>query len=92
MTMTETPRGPLCQSCGMPLAQPSDYGTNVDGTRSPEYCHFCFQAGVFTDPSITQHAMIEKCARLMARQGIMSEAPAFARLQDVIPRLKRWQS
>lgn len=40
---------PICQSCGMPLSKPEDFGTNADGSESKEYCGFCFQNGRFTE-------------------------------------------
>ena len=32
--------GPICQSCGMPLQKSEDFGTNPDGSKNQEYCHF----------------------------------------------------
>jgi hypothetical protein len=91
MSTTERPQGPFCQSCGMPLASQEDLGTEVDGTRSDDYCRYCFQAGGFTDPDITRHAMAEKCARLMAQQGVMPEGPAQVLMMETLPTLKRWR-
>lgn len=34
---------PLCQSCGMPLNKPDDFGTDTNGSKITNYCHFCFQ-------------------------------------------------
>jgi hypothetical protein len=89
--MAEQPKGPFCQSCGMPLEKPEDFGTAADQFRINDYCRFCFQNGAFTEPNITRKAMIDKCAALMARQGIMPDAQAKALMTDVIPRLKRWR-
>jgi Putative zinc ribbon domain len=91
MAMTEPLKGPLCQSCGMPLTSPEDFGSNVDGTENGEYCRYCFHAGAFTDPTITAHAMIEKCVRMMAHQGVMPEGSARILMNGVIPNLKRWR-
>jgi hypothetical protein len=33
---------PFCQSCGMPMKKTEDFGINADGTRSKDYCQFCF--------------------------------------------------
>ena len=30
--------GPFCQSCGMPLENATDFGTEANGDRSTEYC------------------------------------------------------
>ena len=83
--------GPFCQSCGMPLEKPEDFGTGSHGFRINDYCHYCFQGGAFTDPQITMKEMIDKCVGIMARQGIMPEEQSRALMNEVIPRLKRWQ-
>ena len=87
----QQPKGPFCQSCGMPLEKPDDFGTGANGFRINDYCHYCFQNGAFTEPNITMQAMIDKCVGIMAKQGIMQEAQAKALMFEVIPKLKRWQ-
>ena len=43
-----------CQSCGMPLkSDPNGGGTNADGTRSTEYCSYCYEGGRFHQPDMT---------------------------------------
>ena len=84
-------KGPFCQSCGMPLEKPEDFGTGAEEYRINDYCRYCFQNGAFTAPDITMEAMLAKCAGIMAQQGIMSEARARAMMADVLPRLKRWR-
>ena len=81
---------PFCQSCGMPMEKPEDFGTNADGTRSNDYCQFCFQNGKFTDPNITMEQMIDKVAGF-AKQMKMSEEQAREMAKTFIPKLKRWQ-
>jgi hypothetical protein len=47
------PKGPFCQSCGMPLSKdPLGGGTNADGSRNTEYCSHCYKSGCFTEPNI----------------------------------------
>jgi hypothetical protein len=87
----QQPKGPFCQSCGMPLEKPDDFGTAADGFRINDYCHYCFEGGKFTEPQITMQGMIEKCVGIMAQQGIMPEAQARALMSGVIPTLKRWR-
>ena len=39
----------FCQSCGMPMSKdPQHGGTNRDGTKSADYCSYCYVAGEFT--------------------------------------------
>lgn len=32
---------PICQSCGMPLTSPEQFGKNADGTANGDYCVYC---------------------------------------------------
>lgn len=46
-----------CQSCGMPLRfDVEEYlGTNIDGSRSDEFCHYCLKDGHYTvDVSLSE--------------------------------------
>jgi hypothetical protein len=89
---TEGPKGPFCQSCGMPLEEPEDFGTEAGGFRVNDYCRFCFADGAFTDPGISMQAMAAKCVSIMSEQGIMSAPEAHALMADMLPRLKRWRA
>jgi hypothetical protein len=85
------PKGPFCQSCAMPLEKPDLFGTNADGTRSAEYCAYCFQNGMFTEPTITLSQMIAKCVGIMTQRKIMPEHQAKELMSRTIPMLKRWK-
>ena len=81
----------LCQSCGMPMKKdPGNGGTNGDGSRSTDYCSYCYQDGAFTSPEIRTAADMQKfCVgklKQMGTPGLM--AWLFTRS---IPRLKRWR-
>jgi len=80
-----------CQSCGMPLQNEKDFGTNADGSRSEEYCFHCFQSGRFLDEGITLHEKIEKNVKFATQMG-MSENQARKMSSDVLPKLKRWRN
>lgn len=75
----------------MPIAKPELYGTNADGSRSTDYCTYCFQEGRFTEPLISMDQMIVKCTDIMARRKIMPEEQAKGLMQKMIPMLKRWE-
>jgi hypothetical protein len=90
--VSQQTKGPLCQSCGMPLEKPEDFGTAANGAKTNDYCHYCFQDGAFTEPDIGMQGMIDKCAGIMAQQGIMTDAQAKALMGTIIPQLKRWQT
>jgi hypothetical protein len=84
------PKGPACQSCGMPLSRdPRGGGTNADGTQSSEYCSRCYESGAFTQPNITAEqmtALVEEKLRSMHFPGFI--ARRFAR---EVPSLRRWK-
>ena len=86
----EFPQGPICQSCGMPLRNNEDYGTNRDGTRSAEYCFHCFQGGKFLDEGISLREKIEKNVQFGVQRGI-PENMARQMCENILPHLKRWQ-
>jgi len=84
-------RAPVCQSCGMPMEKPEDFGTDADGSKNEDSCCFCFQNGDFTNPDLTMEQMIEKLVSFSDKMG-MSQAQAKEMAQKVIPKLKRWQT
>jgi hypothetical protein len=59
----------ICQSCGMPLQKEEDFGTNENGSKNNEFCHFCFQNGRFTDEGITMDEKIEKNINIAMNMG-----------------------
>lgn len=75
----------------MPLEDQEDFGTTLDGSRSEDYCCFCYQDGRFTEPDITMDGMIDKCVAVLVEHNVMPESQARAILTKFIPRLKRWQ-
>ncbi len=79
-----------CQSCSMPMKKdPQGGGTNTDGTKSVEYCSYCYQAGQFTEPDITCDEMVAKVKAMLQEQ---MKLPGFMASMFVkkIPTLKRW--
>lgn len=88
---TQQPKGPFCQSCGMPMEKPDDFGATAEGFKINDYCHFCFQNGQFTDTTITMNKMIESVVGIMKTKMNMPEAQAKAMANGFIPKLKRWQ-
>jgi len=84
------PKGPFCQSCGMPLSKDAlGGGTNADGCTNTEYCSHCYRSGRFTEPNITAAEMMTKVEgklREMHLPGFL--ARRFARN---VPTLRRWQ-
>ena len=83
------PKGPYCQSCGMPLSKDMNGGgTEADRTRSTEYCSHCYQDGKFTMPDLSVDEMVARVRGKMKEMHI----PGFLanRFTRDIPSLKRW--
>ena len=84
-----------CQSCGMPLQQATDFGTEASGTPNNEYCTFCYQNGVFTS-DCSMEEMIQECAKFhdqfQHEDGrTFSCEDAIALMRQYFPELKRWK-
>ena len=87
----DNPHKTFCQSCAMPMETPEMFGTNSDGSRSEEYCTYCFQNGAFTEPDITMQDMTDKCVSFMVQDNILPEAKAREMMTQYLPALKRWK-
>jgi hypothetical protein len=74
----------------MPMHKPHDFGSEADGSRSKEYCSFCFSDGQFTAPNATMQEMIDKGVEIVVRDGIMPAEMARAVMAQTIPGLRRW--
>lgn len=83
----------FCQSCGMPMTgQEHLYGTEADGSKSADYCQYCYANGAFTFNG-SMEEMIEICVKPMVQSNPgMSEATAREMMQKFFPMLKRWQA
>lgn len=80
----------FCQSCGMPMKKdPDNGGSNADGSKSTEYCSYCYVNGSFTSPEIdTPEAMQRFCIAKLKEMGTPGFLAWF--FTRSIPRLKRW--
>jgi hypothetical protein len=84
------PKGPFCQSCGMPLSKDlKGGGTEADGSITKEYCSHCYQLGKFTEPDMTVDQMVKKVQNKMSEMYIPTVFSRF--FTKDIPSLKRWQ-
>jgi len=83
------PKGPFCQSCGMPLSKDkSGGGTEADGSRSTEFCSHCYANGRFLQPDLTAEQMVQLVQDKMKEMHF----PGFLARSFTkdIPTLKRW--
>lgn len=85
----------FCQSCGMPLMEEKELGTNADGSKNEEYCVYCFKDGQFTQ-DYTMDEMIVHCAQFVEEfnEGSgqkLTKEEAINQMKAFFPNLKRWQ-
>jgi hypothetical protein len=74
----------------MPLSQdPKGGGTEADGSRSTEFCSYCYQNGAFFEPNMTLEQMIAKLEPIMA--GMHMPSQVIERTKATLPQLKRWR-
>jgi len=89
----------FCQSCGMPLERWDDggggntnkmYGTEENGTKSKDYCVYCYENGKFTF-SGSMKEMIEVCVpHMTSANNAMTQDQARSMMLEWFPTLKRW--
>lgn len=80
-----------CESCGMPILDPEDLGTEADGTKNARYCYHCYRHGRFTEPDLTREQMIEKYAPMLARDFGMPIEKARLMVERFTSTLPRWR-
>ncbi len=79
----------ICQSCGMPMTKPSEYGTEKDGRKSQKYCTYCYQNGRFTK-DCTMEEMID--TNIKYAPEIYKDPDASRKLLgEYLPTLERWK-
>jgi hypothetical protein len=80
----------ICQSCGMPLSKdPLGGGINADGSKSAEYCSYCYKNGSFCDNETDVKAYQKKVMEIMISKGFWK--PMAWLMTRSIPQLKRWK-
>ena len=80
----------FCQSCSMPLDNPELLGTEKDGSKSPEYCKYCYQQGAFTTPGMTMKEMSSLVVTQMEKMKFDSKTIDMT--VSSLPYLKRWKN
>lgn len=79
----------MCQSCGMPLKETSDHGSQKDGSPSDEYCNLCYGNGEFYCQTDNVKEFIAMVVEKMKAKKVNPIIIFLAKLQ--IPSLKRWK-
>ena len=80
----------FCQSCTMPINNLADRGTEKDGSKSSEYCKYCYQNGSLVNPGMT---MEEMKSLVITQMKKMNLPPAIIEKSvKSLPYLKRWRN
>ena len=80
----------ICQSCGSPIRQEAEQGTESGGSLTDLYCGNCYRFGAFTEPGMTVDEMKENIRHRMLDMRF----PRFLAdlLANRVYTLKRWGS
>ncbi len=83
----------FCQSCGMPLSD-EVLGTNADGSKSTDYCIYCYKDGAFTG-DFTMEQMVDYCSTFVDQYNKntgqnLTCCEYKEVLRKFFPSLKRW--
>jgi deferrochelatase/peroxidase EfeB len=86
----------ICQSCGMNMKSPDDFGANADGTSNTEYCRYCYQNGAFTR-DVTMDEMLETNLQFLEHWNAetgnnFTPDEARPKLLEFLSSLKRWEN
>ena len=74
----------------MPIDNIADRGSEKDGSKSSEYCKYCYQNGVLINPNMT----FEEMKSLVITQMKKMNLPPATIEKSVksLPDLKRWRN
>ena len=87
----------LCQSCGSYFPMNEDlYGSNADGSKSKDYCKYCWVDGAYGKPDETMEEMIESGLpwRIKSEKnpdGYPDAETAKSEMTKFFSTLKRWE-
>lgn len=79
-----------CQSCGMPMSEKEQFGTEADGAPSKDYCTYCYRDGAFTNPGATIDEMAKLGGGMLSQMYAIPLEKAEAFTKEQLSCLKRW--
>jgi radical SAM superfamily enzyme len=74
----------------MPIDNPELQGTEKDGSKSHEFCTYCYQQGSFINPGMTLNDMTSMIKLQMEKRKIDQHIIDMA--IKCLPGLKRWKA
>ncbi len=89
--LLDMPMQAVCQSCGMPLADPELLGTEADGSPAEHHCKWCYANGSYQG-ECTMEDMVDICVQNMATPDApFTPEEARAYMESLLPTLERWK-
>ena len=85
------PMSYYCQCCSMPIPDDDLHGTEADGSKSVDFCKYCYDHGDFTAKGMTMDEFIEATAPMEAKALGVSLDEAVSLMATLLPHLKRWR-
>lgn len=79
----------FCQSCTMPIDNPEDRGIEKDGSKSDDYCKYCYQDGAILNPEMTLDEMKTIVTTQMRKMNLPEQL--IQQSHSMLPGLKRWK-
>jgi hypothetical protein len=80
----------LCQSCTIPLDNGDTKGTEKDGSKSNEYCKYCYVNGELVNPNMTLDEMKDMVKTQMGKMNLPANLIELS--LKTLPGLKRWKN
>lgn len=84
----------ICQSCGMPMVESKDFGTNADNSPNHEYCTYCYADGKFTSDMLMEEMILKNVEYLdefnKDSEHKYTRGEAIKAMTEYFPTLKRW--
>jgi len=74
----------------MEMKEAGDFGTEADGSKSEDYCQYCYTDGDFSTKQTLAEA-VEDNIEFWRIDGDESDNEARERIMAVFPTLKRWK-
>jgi len=80
----------LCQSCGLPLNKEELKGTEINGSKTDEYCMYCYENGALKNPEMNLEDMKKTVENQMKKLELHEYL--IQKALNILPALKRWKS
>lgn len=81
----DMPMSYYCQCCSMPIPDEEMHGTEADGSKSADFCKYCYDQGDFTAKGMAMDEFIEATAPMEAKALGVSLDEAVSLMATLLP-------